>query len=143
MNTLPRLQPSLPFCYQDGSFQVILRNAESAAVFWDLPEEPILSKTEGRLCLRIAAIDEAGERSSEVLILHHEAGQAFVPLAPIAAGCETYRFTLGWVDGVDFFKIAEDELLMPMLDDAVDRAVQQEAVEGHGFHPLSMTAMST
>jgi len=141
MNTLPRLLPSLPFCYQDGSFQVILRNAESAAVFWDLPEQPVLSKLDHRLCLHLAAIDTAGEvllESLQVLILHHEAGHAFVPLAPLMTGGESYLFTLGWDDGREFREIAVDELEMPMLREAMSRPVKEPELEGSGFHSLAM-----
>lgn len=144
MNTLPRLLPSLPFCYQDGSFQVILRNAESVAVFWDLPEDPSLAKSDARLCLRVEAIDRAGEsrvKSPEVLILHHEAGHAFVPLAPLTAGCETYRFTLGWDDGDGFQAIAVDEVEMPMVEAVASEPGMTQLSqlrEGCGFHPLAM-----
>lgn len=144
MNTLPRLLPSLPFCYQDGSFQVILRNAESAAVFWDLLEQPSQSKLDLRLCLHIVAIDVAGgvsAKASQVLILHHETGHAFVPLEPLeplVAGCASYRFTLGWDDGTEFREIAVDELQMPVLAEAVSRPAKEPAVEGRGFHPLAM-----
>lgn len=138
MNTLPRLLPSLPYCYQDGSFQVILRNAESVAVFWDLPDGPSLNETNARLCLHIVALNAAGEESSEapeVLILHHEAGHAFVPLA---SGCESYRFTLGWNDGTEFHQVATDEVDMPFVRGAVKKPVMKKAVEGCGFHPLAM-----
>ena len=140
MNTIPRLLPSLPFCYHDGSFQVILRNAESVAVFWDLPDDSTLSEGDARLCLHIVPISAAGKISAkerEVLILHHEAGHAFVPLS---GGNERYRFTLGWDDGTDFRQIAMDEVEMPIVKKAVGQAVMTEAVEGHGFHPLAMLA---
>lgn len=142
MNTLPRLLPSLPYCYQDGSFQVIMRDAESVAVFWDLPNEPSLNDLNVRLCLRIFELNTAGEVSAkapEVLILHHEAGHAFVPMA---AGCERYRFTLGWDDGTEFHQVAEDEVEMPVARAAVGQTVMTKAVEGCGFHPLAM-AMAT
>jgi len=138
MNTLPHLLPSLPFCYQDGSFQVLLRNAESVAVFWDLPDDPSLSEQDARLCLHIVPVSAAGEISAnppEVLILHHEAGHAFVPLS---SGFERYRFTLGWDDGMEFRQIAKDEVEMPIVGSGVSRSVMTEAVEGHGFHPLAM-----
>ena len=140
MNSVPHLLPSLPFCYQDGSFQVILRNAESVAVFWDLPDDPTAVESNARLCLHFVALNAAGEtigQSPEVLILHHEAGHAFVPLA---SGCERYRFTLGWDDGLEFRQIAMDEVAMPMVGKTVSQPVMTEAVEGHGFHPLAMAA---
>lgn len=142
MNTLPRLLPSLPYCYHDGSFQVLLRNAESVAVFWDLPDDPSLSQSEARLCLRIDEVTGTGEVSSkapEVLILHHEAGHAFVPLA---SSCERYRFTLGWDDGAEFHQVAMDEVEMPGVKARGNQEVMKEAVEGCGFHPLAM-AMAT
>jgi len=138
MKTFPHLLPSLPFCYRDGSFQVILRNAESVAVFWDLLDDPSQSEMDARLCLHIVPVSGAGEISGkppEVLILHHEAGHAFVPLA---CGCERYRFTLGWDDGLEFRQIAMDEVEMPIVGGAVRQPVMTEAVEGHGFHPLAM-----
>lgn len=142
MNTLPRLLPSLPYCYHDGSFQVLLRNAESVAVFWDLPDDPSLSESGARLCLRMVEMNGAGEvsdKSPEVLILHHEAGHAFVP---IESDSERYRFSLGWDDGVDFHQVAMDEVEMPCVKSKGKQVVMKEAVEGCGFHPLAM-AMAT
>ncbi|MCF6312569.1 MAG: hypothetical protein L3J39_08975 [Verrucomicrobiales bacterium] len=143
MNTLPRLLPSLPLCYQDGSFQVMLRNADSVAVFWDLPVDPALAKTSARLCLRIASLNKSGEfgaTSPQVLILHHEAGYAFVPLLALEEGCEFYRFTLGWDDGVEFQAVAEEEVEMPDVSSSSVDVVKSQALEGGGFHPLSVAA---
>lgn len=118
-----------------------MRNAQSVAVFWDLPDDPTLSASDVRLCLRMVAVDAAGEVSAdspEILILHHETGHAFIPLAPLPSGCQSYRFTLGWNDGSQFHQIAEDEVEMPILGGVASRPVKAEAVEAHGFHPLAM-----
>lgn len=141
MNSFPQLLPSLPFCYQDGSFQVMLRAADSVAVFWDLPVEPALVKSGARLCLRIASLDgegQLGETSPQVLILHHEAGYVFVPLVALEKGCKSYRFNLGWDDGVEFRSIAVEEVEMPAVSSSSVDVVKSEALEGGGFHPLSV-----
>ena len=117
-----------------------MRNAESVAVFWDLPDDPTMEDSNSRLCLHFVALSVAGEitdQPPEVLILHHEAGHAFVPLS---SGCERYRFTLGWDDGLEFRQIAMDEVEMPIVKKAASQPVKTEAVEGHGFHPLAMAA---
>ncbi len=138
MNTLPHLLASLPDCYQDGSFQVLMRNAESVAVFWDFPDGSPSFAADARLCLHIVPLLESGEilqRAREVLILHHEAGHALVPLA---GGTGRHRFFLGWDDGTQFHRIAEDEVELPRVATAPGQPGMQEAVEGKGFRPLAM-----
>lgn len=144
MNTLPHLLASLPDCYQDGSFQVLMRDAESVAVFWDLPDDSPSYGSDVRLCLHIVPVNGVdgmvGQAENlcgarEVLILHHEAGHALVPLT---GGHARYRFALGWDDGTDFRQIAVDEVEMPLVGAPQGRPVMKKALEGRGFRPLAM-----
>jgi hypothetical protein len=138
MNTLPHLIASLPDCYQDGSFQVLMRNADSVAVFWDLPDGNPSFAAAARLCLHSVPVLDSGEileQAREVLILQHEAGHALVPLA---GGNKRYRFILGWDDGSEFCRIATDEVEMPGAGTVAGRRGMGKAVEGKGFRPLAL-----
>jgi len=138
MNTLPHLIASLPDCHQDGSFQVLMRNADSVAVFWDLPDAGPSVAADARLCLHAVPLSDSGGilgEAREALILRREAGHALLSLA---GGNKRYRFILGWDDGSEFRCIATDEVEMPGAGAAAGRRGMGKAVEGKGFRSLAL-----
>ena len=140
---MPPTEEMLPECYRDGSFDLVVRDAHSVAIYWDLARTAEPPHAGSRLCLRFT--DAAGETNT--LILHHNAGHVLVPLHGEG---RWYKFTLGWQDADKFLRIASlSAELPPTLDGAKPVAQKPKAAHhtptssnfrhrGSIFLPLSM-----
>lgn len=107
MNPLAHsLDEMLPESYRDGSFDLVVRDAHSVAVFWDLAKTAEPPHEGSRLCLRFT--NAVGE--TDTLILHHEAGHVLVPLNGEG---RWYKFTLGWLDAEKFLPIDSTSTELP------------------------------
>lgn len=107
MNPLAHsLDEMLPESYRDGSFDLVIRDAHSVAVFWDLAKTAEPPHEGSRLCLRYT--NAVGE--TDTLILHHEAGHVLVPLPGEG---RWYKFTLGWLDSEKFLRIDSTSAELP------------------------------
>ena len=107
MNPLAHTQEeTLPESYRDGSFDLVVRDAHSVAIYWDLARTAEPPHEDYRLCLRYT--NAVGE--TDTLILHHQAGHVLVPLPGDA---RWYKFTLGWLDSEKFLRIAATTAELP------------------------------
>lgn len=107
MNPLAHtLDEMLPESYRDGSFDLVVRDAHSVAIYWDLARTAEPPHEGSRLCLRYT--NAAGE--TDTLILHHQAGHVLVPLPGEG---RWYKFTLGWLDSEKFLRIAATTAELP------------------------------
>lgn len=109
MKTLAHsLDEMLPESYRDGSFDLVVRDAHSVAIYWDLARTAEPPHDGSRLCLRYT--NAAGE--TDTLILHHQAGHVLVPLHGEG---RWYKFTLGWLDAEKFLRIASVTAELPPI----------------------------
>ena len=145
MNPLAHsLDEMLPESYRDGSFDLVVRDAHSVAVYWDLAKTAEPPHEGSRLCLRYT--NAVGE--TETLILHHEAGHVLVPLNGEG---RWYKFTLGWLDAEKFLRIdATTTELPPAVDTPASERLNPPSVRparrtssnfnhrGSVFLPLAM-----
>lgn len=127
--TTPPTHEMLPECYRDGSFDLVVRDAHSVAIYWDLARTAEPPHPGSRLCLRYT--NAAGE--TDTLILHHNAGHVLVPLPGEG---RWYKFTLGWQDSSKFLRIASlSAELPPVLDGSrpfpVERAAEKPKAAHH------------
>lgn len=107
MKTLAHsLDDMLPASYRDGSFDLVVRDAHSVAIYWDLARTAEPPHEGSRLCLRYT--NAAGD--TDTLILHHQAGHVLVPLPGEG---RWYKFTLGWLDAEKFLRIASVTAELP------------------------------
>lgn len=95
---------------QPSAFDIIVRDAHSVAVFWDLTQTIELPHPAARLCLRYT--NAVGE--TDTLILPHNSGHVMVSLHGEG---RWYRFTLGWQDTEEFKEIATSTAELPRLVD--------------------------
>jgi hypothetical protein len=93
---------------QTNSFDIVVRDAHSVAVFWDLTQTIEPPHSGSRLCLRYT--NAVGE--TDTLILPHNSGHVMVSLHGEG---RWYRFTLGWQDTEDFNEIATASAELPPL----------------------------
>ena len=126
IHSLPQVSSMpLPECYRDGTFDLVVRDAESVAVFWDLARASEPPHAGSRLCLQIT--NAAG--STDTLILHHDAGHVLVPLN--ANGSRDFEFALGWSDAEGFNEISRDSVELPP---SLDRRKQEETATSMSCH---------
>ncbi len=132
MNALAQSLEMVPESYQDDTFDIVVRDNRSVAVFWDLAESSKRGGSGARLSLRVQN-ETAG--AEETLPLSHDAGHMIVPLADSS---RTYQIELGWANSEGFSKIADDSVELPPL---VKMQAHHEAnfygaaVERRGFRP--------
>lgn len=113
MKALAQSIEMVPESYQDDSFDIVVRDSRSVAVFWDLSDQSRPSDENARLSLRV--ISPTGS-DAETLILHHDAGHMIVPLPESS---RNFGIQLGWSDVNGFDSIAEDEVELPPLSEKV------------------------
>ena len=101
----------VPESYQDDSFDIVVRDTHSIAVFWDLAVTSQPAHKGARLSLQISNQDGKGE--TETLILHYDAGHMIVPLA--AETSRNYLVQLGWSDVNGFSPITSGEVELPPI----------------------------
>lgn len=141
MKALAQSIEMVPESYQDDSFDIVVRDTRSVAVFWDLAEESRPVHDGARLSLRV---QNEVESDSETLILHHEAGHVIVPLSE---NSRSYQIQLGWSDVNGFKAIAEDGVELPPLLETPATKIDtyrgsvflpnSTAVERRGFLPAT------
>ncbi len=140
MNPLAHsLDEMLPESYRDGSFDLVIRDAHSVAIYWDLARTAEPPHEGSRLCLRYT--NAAGE--TDTLILHHQAGHVLVPLTGEG---RWYKFTLGWLDSEKFLRIAATTAELPPVvnGDRVTKAAAPRPTSSNFSHrgsiflPLAM-----
>ena len=131
MKTLAHsLDEMLPESYRDGSFDLVVRDAHSVAIYWDLAKTAEPPHEGSRLCLRYT--NAAGE--TDTLILHHKAGHVLVPLPGEG---RWYKFTLGWLDAEKFLRIASVNAELPPDRDAPKKASAKAAPKAAHHAPSS------
>lgn len=140
MNPLAHTFPETPSqAPREGSFDLIVRDASSVAIYWDLARTAEPPHEGSRLCVRYT--DAAGE--TETLILPHQAGHVIVELPGEG---RWYKFALGWLDSEKFLRIAGASAELPA---PLKRSAPQSDAKPGGsrfrhrgsiFFPLAMGA---
>lgn len=110
MKTLPQYLMPMPDRYRDGSFDVVVRDAGSAVIFWDLLHEVTVTGTTHQLAVRSRSTEDNFEQT---LNLHDHAGHLLLPLPSEA---RDYLIELGWLTENDekFTVIASETISLPV-----------------------------
>ena len=125
----------LPEYYYAGTFDLMVRDADSVAVFWDLARTSVPPHEGARLSLKITDFGGAEERL--ILTQHH--GHMLVP---VHGHGSHFTFTLGWSDAEGFRPIASESAdLPPSIPSRQDDVYKSlaHAVARPGFRPPSMS----
>jgi len=126
MKTLPQYLMPMPDRYRDGSFDIVVRDADSAVIFWDLIHEATATGTTDQLAVRSRSTVGNFEQT---LNLHDHAGHLLLPLQ-----CDARDFIieLGWLSKKDneFTVIASDTISLPETP-AHHRRDQDAATSGN------------
>jgi len=109
MKTLPQYLMPMPDRYRDGSFDVVVRDAGSAVIFWDLVHEATATGTRDQLVVRSRSTDSEFTRT---LSLHDFAGHLLLPLQSDA---RDYIIELGWLskESAEFSLISSETISLP------------------------------
>ncbi len=109
MKTLPQYLMPMPDRYRDGSFDVVVRDAGSAVIFWDLVHEATATGTTDQLAVRSRSTEGDFDKT---LNLHDHAGHLLLPLQSDA---REYIIELGWLSKKDgeFTVISSDTISLP------------------------------
>lgn len=119
MNNQPQYLMPVPNRYGDGFFDVVVRDARSIVIFWDLNGSPDQLRSthdadHRRVAVRtISSAGDPGERSEQTLTLHDFAGHLLLPLRDSA---RDYEIQLGWLDGDDrYTAISSEAVTLPEI----------------------------
>ena len=111
MKKLPQYLMPVPDRYADGFFDVVVRDAHSAVIFWDLNGSVPFTECNERttLAVRATAVGESTEcalSTAQTLTLHDFAGHLLLPLKETA---RDYLIELGWLDSEKKFSTLNSE----------------------------------
>ena len=113
MKKLPQYLMPVPDRYADNFFDVVVRDAHSAAIFWDQNGSVPFTECSERttLALRATARPEladrtAGQSQTLTLTLHDFAGHLLLPLNDPS---RDFEIELGWLDSEKKFRALSSE----------------------------------
>lgn len=121
----------LPEYHYAGTFDLMIRDADSVAIYWDLARTSVAPHEDARLSLKITDFGGA----EEMLILNQRHGHMLVPVHGTGSH---FNFTLGWSDVTGFRPIASESAdLPPSLPQREDDALAalSYAVARRGVRP--------
>lgn len=116
MKKLPQYLMPVPDRYADGFFDVVVRDARSAVIFWDLNGSVPFTECSERttLAVRATAAPEQADSttdSAQTLTLHDFAGHLLLPLNDVS---REYEIELGWLDSdKNFSALTSERITLP------------------------------
>ncbi len=126
MKMLPQYLMPVPDRYGDGFFDVVVRDARSIVIFWDLngsPEQLLPAEDTERPRVAVRATSSPArqdDRFQQTLALHDFAGHLLLPLRDPA---RDYDIELGWLDGENqFTAISREAVTLPAIQGAIPSA---------------------